>query len=136
MKKELEKTNMVLNNLEQKLNKEEDLCSSVANLIDLIVETEELIEQLQMVDTKILVIKTRIRSLIRELLEDKEKQKEETINRIKESLMIEKVEYIEKLKRTINYCVENYKLYQQSNYYLKYRTQTKDYSISLLELLI
>ena len=132
----MKKMKMVLNNLEQKLNREEDLCSSVANLIDLIVETDVLVESLNMTETHILVVKTRIRNLIRELLDDKDKQTEETLNHIKETLMIENVEYIEKLRKTIDYCIENYEIYQESNYYKKYHTQTKDNSISLLELLI
>ena len=128
--------NMVLNNLEQKLNKDNRLCSAVADLIDLIIETDVLLENLNMVDTHILIVKARIRNLIKELEVDKEIQIEETINHIKEKLLVDNQVYLQKIRNTIEYCIENYKLYQQSNYYMQYSKQLESEKVPLLDLFL
>ena len=127
---------MVLNNLEQKLNKDNRLCSAVADLIDLIIETDVLLENLNMVDTHILIVKARIRNLIKELEVDKEIQIEETINHIKEKLLVDNQVYLQKIRNTIEYCIENYKLYQQSNYYMQYSKQLESEKVPLLDLFL
>lgn len=132
----MKKMNMVLNNLEQKLNKDNRLCSAVADLIDLIIETDVLLENLNMVDTHILIVKARIRNLIKELEVDKEIQIEETINHIKEKLLVDNQVYLQKIRNTIEYCIENYKLYQQSNYYMQYSKQLESEKVPLLDLFL
>ena len=132
----MKKMNMVLNNLEQKLNKDNRLCSAVADLIDLIIETDVLLENLNMVDTHILIVKARIRNLIKELEVDKEIQIEETINHIKEKLLVDNQVYLQKIRNTIEYCIENYKLYQQSNYYMQYSKHLESEKVPLLDLFL
>lgn len=138
MKKEIERMKMVLNNLKQKLNNNQILCSKVAELIDLIVETDIMIEKLNLVDSHLLVVKRRIKNMIRELDEDKKSQTEETITLIKKELLLDDNNevYIEKIRKTIEYCVKNYEVYQQTNYYYQYHTQVENSEISLLELLL
>lgn len=138
MKKEIERMKMVLNNLKQKLKDNQILCSKVAELIDLIVETDIMIEKLNLVDSHLLVVKRRIKNMIRELDEDKKSQTEETITLIKKELHLDDNNevYIEKIRKTIEYCVKNYEVYQQTNYYYQYHTQVENSEISLLELLL
>lgn len=138
MKKEIERMKMVLNNLKQKLKDNQILCSKVAELIDLIVETDIMIEKLNLVDSHLLVVKRRIKNMIRELDEDKKSQTEETITLIKKELLLDDNNevYIEKIRKTIEYCVKNYEVYQQTNYYYQYHTQVENSEISLLELLL
>ena len=138
MKKEIERMKMVLNNLKQKLKDNQILCSKVAELIDLIVETDIMIEKLNLVDSHLLVVKRRIKNMIRELDEDKKSQTEETITLIKKELLLDDNNevYIEKIRKTIEYCIQNYEVYQQTNYYYQYHTQVENSEISLLELLL
>ena len=49
-KRKLDKMNMVLNNLEQKLGGNEELCQGIAKIIDMTIENNELVARLEEID--------------------------------------------------------------------------------------
>ena len=63
-KRKLDKMNMLLNNLEQKLDGNEDLCRRVAKVIDMTVENSLLASRLGEIDTCIPEIEKRISALL------------------------------------------------------------------------
>ena len=63
-KRKQEKMNMVLNNLEQKLGGNEELCQGVAKVIDMTIENNELVSRLEEIESNIPEIEQRISNLI------------------------------------------------------------------------
>ena len=126
-RKKYEKINMILNNLEQKLNKDSELCKAVANLIDMIVETYELVEHLDNIETKIPVIKQKINDLITSSISSCNQERKNVLMIIHEIILDnneneKSKDYMSKIQKTIDYCVEEYPIYVKSSYYCKYHT--------------
>ena len=124
-KRKLDKINMVLNNLEQKLNYDMELCKEMANVIDVIVENNALEERLNKVDTHIPVLVQKIKSLIKGCNYSCNEAREKVLVSIQKILLDNKDEekvkrYIDKIQKTIDCCVEEYEMYIRSTYYSKY----------------
>ncbi len=123
----LEKLNMVLNNLESKLLKNEKLCIRVATLIDMLVECRELVKELNSIDTNIPILKQRISETIKGCNESVREEIIRTMESIKQKLAEEGAEmseeYIIKIKNTIESCVNEYETYTHSRYYIKYSSK-------------
>ncbi len=133
-----DKIKMVLNNLEQKLNNEQDLCSDIARLIDMSIETNLLMQRFENIETSIPVIRDRIINLLASCVECCNSSRENIINRISQKLIdggkssgIE--EYIEKIQKTIDFCIDNNEIYKQTEYNAKYGTHA-DISKSIVSL--
>lgn len=128
-KRKQEKMNMVLNNLEQKLGADEDLCQGVARIIDMTIENNELVVRLEEIESNIPEIEQR-------LLSSCSKARSDLLLKIHNELLGVKdkektIEYMLKLQKTIDYCIENYSTYIKSKYYAKYspgRDSTKNIS--------
>ena len=124
-KGKLDKMNMVLNNLEQKLNCDIELCKKIANLIDMTIETNKLEERLSQVETHIPVIKQKIKDLVTSCNSSCNESRKDVLLSINKTLPINKDEektekYISKIRRTIDCCIEEYEIYIKSTYYSKY----------------
>ena len=63
-KRKQEKMNMLLNNLEQKLAGNEELCQGVAKIIDMTIENNHLVARLEEMESDIPEIEQRISNLI------------------------------------------------------------------------
>ena len=124
-KRKQEKMNMVLNNLEQRLNWDEELCRSIAKIIDMTVEINDLESKLEQVETNIPVVEEKLAKLIGDsVLSCAEYRKNVTIkiydiflNKSGEPRAAEK---LMKIHKTIEYCIANYLIYKKSKYYSSY----------------
>ena len=67
-KRKLQKINMIMNNLEQQLCEDEELCRGVAKIITMSIEAEELVERLESIKSNIPPMEQRRLDLIKECL--------------------------------------------------------------------
>ena len=124
-KRQLEKMNMLLNSLEQNLKENENLCKSIAKIIDMTVENNELTSRLEAIKTNIPEIQQRISTLILNCVESCNQARKNTMLAIYNqasggSTTTKAPEYILKIQRTIDYCIANYQSYLKSKYNSKY----------------
>ena len=123
-KRKQDKMNMVLNNLEQKLGADQELCQGIANIIDMTIEVNELIQRLERVKTNIPVIEQKIIELMnRCALSCSEARKDvcsSVYGRLSETNQENAPAKMIKVQRTIDYCIANYLTYTKSQYYAKY----------------
>ena len=123
-KRKLQKINMFMNNLEQQLCEDEELCLGVAKIITMSIETEELVERLESIKSNIPTMEQRRLNLIKECLSSCSETRENICMRIikmleennKKDIPVKMV----KIHSTIDTCVANYSLYKQSEYCAKY----------------
>ena len=144
-KRKNEKMNMVLNNLEQQLYENEELCKGIAKIIDMTIETNTLVSRLEQVQTSIPAIEERILNLIDSCVLSCAEYRKNTTIQIYDMYTAEcgepkAVEKLMKIHKTIDACVADYKTYTQSQYYKKYSSKeesTQDSTaLSISELLI
>ena len=141
-KRTRQKLNMVLNNLEQKLKHDAVLCASVASVIDVIVETEQMICNVGAVQTKVPVLQQRLLDLVKDCESSCMQYSIQAMQSIQQRLIQkgENVsdEYMGKIQNTIDYCVSEYEEYKSSEYYARYSSskQASDAEISIVNLLL
>lgn len=119
------KMNMILNNLEQKLGGDEELCQGVAKIIDMSAENSLLIARLSQIKTSIPEIKKRILELTLACDASCSKERNNIMLAIHDKMSTSEdkpksPEYMIKIQRTIEYCIANYEIYKQSSYNAKY----------------
>lgn len=139
-----QKMKMILNNLEQQLCYNKELCQDVAKIIDMSVEMNELVSRLEEIETNIPTIEQRISKMIDDcVLSCAEHRKNTTIKiyDIYSTMSGEPkaAEKLMKIHRAIEYCIANYSIYMKSEYYAKYsdgKDITKNTSIMEIEDLI
>jgi len=124
-KRKQEKMNMVLNNLEQKLGGNEELCQGIAKVIDMTIENNELVARLEQIESDIPEIEQRISNLIASCITSCSQARTDTMQSIYDMLAesSEKpktIEYMLKIKKTIDYCIADYSTYKKSGYNAKY----------------
>jgi len=124
-KRKQEKMNMVLNNLEQKLGGNEELCQGIAKVIDMTIENNELVARLEQIESDIPEIEQRISNLIASCITSCSQARTDTMQSIYDMLAesSEKpktIEYMLKIKKTIDYCIADYPTYKKSGYNAKY----------------
>jgi Skp family chaperone for outer membrane proteins len=123
-KRILDNINMVLNDLEQKLGGNEELCQGIAKIIDMTVELKELVARLSDIESNIPEIKDRIRNLILSCIASCSQERDRVMNAIRDNISDRseerKKKYMSKIQKTIDNCVENYSIYKESRYNAKY----------------
>lgn len=123
-KRKLQKINMIMNNLEQQLCEDEELCRGVAKIINMSIESEKLVERLESKKSNILTMEQRRLDLIKECLlscsETRENIGMRIINMLEENGKKDIPAKMVKIHSTIDTCIANYSLYKQSEYYAKY----------------
>ena len=124
-KRKQEKMNMVLNNLEQKLCGNKELCQGVAKVIDMTVENNQLVSRLEGIESDIPEIEQRISNLITSCITSCSEARADIMMIIYDMLSggSEKpktIEYMLKIQRTIDYCISDYPTYKKSGYNAKY----------------
>jgi hypothetical protein len=124
-KQSLEKMNMVLNNLKQKLGGNTELCQAVAMVIDMTVENAILTSRLEEIKSNIPEIQRRISDLISSCTLGCDKVREDVLNGIYHTVSNGgetpiSDEYMLKIEKTIDYCIEDYPTYKKSGYNAKY----------------
>ena len=122
--RQLQKINMIMNNLEQQLCEDEELCRGVAKIINMSIEVEELVERLESIKSNIPTMEQRRLGLIKECLSSCSETREniciQIISMIEENGKNDIPAKMVKIHSTIDSCIENYSLYKQSEYYSKY----------------
>lgn len=124
-KRKQEKMNMVLNNLEQKLGGNEELCKGIAKVIDMTIENNELVARLEQIESYIPEIEQRISNLIASCITSCSQARTDTMQSIYDMLAesSEKpktIEYMLKIQKTIDHCIADYPTYKKSRYNAKY----------------
>ena len=124
-KRKQEKMNMVLNNLEQKLGRNEELCQGIAKIIDMTIENNELVARLEEIESDIPEIKQRISNLISSCITSCNQARTDVMQSIYDVLSesCEKpktIEYMLKIQKTVDYCIADYPTYKKSGYNAKY----------------
>jgi phosphotransacetylase len=119
------KMNMVLNNLEKKLGCNKSLCQAVAMLIDMMAENAILTARLEEIKSNIPEIQRRISDLISSCTLSCDKAREDVLNGIYRTLSNGgetpiSDEYMLKIEKTIDCCIEEYPTYKESTYNAKY----------------
>lgn len=131
--KQSEKMKMILNNLQQKLN--EELCGQIANVIDVMTETAEVIGKLSKIDTCIPLMQSKIKNLIEDCLEDCQLLKSNVLRNIRSYAIQIKArqpeEYADKIEKTIAYCVSNHDDYEKTDYCKYYGRKPQRYNSEL-----
>lgn len=126
-KRKLEKMNMILNNLEQKLGGNEELCQGVAKIIDMTIENNELVSRMNDIETNIPEIEQRISNLVSKCISSCSQARIDVLRAI-HNMLSERdgkpktTEYMLKIQKTIDYCIADYPTYKQSQYNSKYST--------------
>ena len=116
---------MVLNNLEQKLGCNEELCQGIAKVIDMTIENNELVARLEQMESDIPEIEQRISNLIASYITSCSQVRTDVMKSIYD-MMSERgekpktIEYMLKIQRTIDYCIADYPTYKKSGYNAKY----------------
>ena len=124
-KRKQEKMNMVLNNLEQKLGCNEDLCQGIAKVIDMTIENNELVSRLEEIESNIPEIEQRISNLISSCVTSCSQARTDVMLAIHDMLSESGerpriTEYMLKIQKTIDYCIADYPTYKKSGYNAKY----------------
>lgn len=124
-KRKQEKMNMVLNNLEQKLKGNEELCQGVAKVIDMTIENNELVARLEEIESDIPEIQQRISNLMTSCITSCGQTRTGVMQSIYDMLSAsdenpKTTEYMLKIQKTIDYCIANYPTYKKSGYNAKY----------------
>lgn len=124
-KRKQEKMNMVLNNLEQKLGANEELCQGIAKVIDMTIENNELVARLEEIESNIPEIEQRISNLITSCITSCSQARTDVMQSIYDMLSesSEKpktIEYMLKIQKTVDYCIADYPTYKKSGYNAKY----------------
>lgn len=123
-KRKLQKINMIMNNLEQQLCEDEELCRGVAKIINMSIEVEELVERLESIKSNIPTMEQGRLGLIKECLSSCSETRKNICMRIikmlEENNKKDIPAKIVKIHSTIDTCIANYSLYKQSEYYSKY----------------
>ena len=124
-KRKQEKMNMVLNNLEQKLGGNEELCQGIAKIIDMTIENNELVARLEEIESDIPEIEQRISNLISSCITSCNQTRTDVMQSIYDMLSesSEKpktIEYMLKIQKTVDYCIADYPTYKKSGYNAKY----------------
>lgn len=124
-KRKQEKMNMVLNNLEQKLKGNEELCQGIAKVIDMTIENNELVARLEEIESDIPEIQQRISNLITSCITSCSQARTGVMQSIHDMLSAsdenpKTIEYMLKIQKTIDYCIANYPTYKKSGYNAKY----------------
>ena len=124
-KKKLEKMNMNLNNLEQKLGSNEALCQGVAKIIEMTIECDAIVGKLESINTNIPELERRIVSLSKGCVTSCSDARKNLMGDIQEQVLADKdtaqtIEYMLKIQKTIDYCIDNYQIYKMSKYNSKY----------------
>ena len=124
-KRKLGKMNMVLNNLEDKLGGNEELCRGIAKVIDMTIENQELVARLEELKSDIPEIEQRISNLITSCITSVSQARTDIMQAIYDRLAegSEKpktLEYMLKIQKTIDYCIADYPTYKKSRYNAKY----------------
>ena len=124
-KRKQEKMNMVLNNLEQKLGGNKELCQGIAKVIDMTIENNELVARLEQIESYIPEIRQRISNLIASCITSCSQARTDVMKSIYD-IMSESgekpktIEYMLKIQKTIDYCIADYPTYKNSGYNAKY----------------
>ena len=124
-KRKQEKMNMILNNLEQKLGGNTELCQGIAKVIDMSIENNELVSRLEEIESNIPEIEQRISNLISSCVTSCSQARTDVMLAIHDMLSesSEKpriTEYMLKIQKTIDYCIADYPTYKKSGYNAKY----------------
>ena len=124
-KRKQEKMNMVLNNLEQKLGGNEELCQGIAKVIDMTIENNELVSRLEEIESNIPEIEQRISNLISSCVTSCSQARTDVMLAIHDMLSESGerpriTEYMLKIQKTIDYCIADYPTYKKSGYNAKY----------------
>jgi len=124
-KRKQEKMNMVLNNLEQKLGGNEELCQGIAKVIDMTIENNKLVSRLEEIESNIPEIEQRISNLISSCVTSCSQARTDVMLAIHDMLSESSerpktTEYILKIQKTIDYCIADYPTYKKSGYNAKY----------------
>lgn len=124
-KRKQEKMNMVLNNLEQKLKGNEELCQGIAKVIDMTIENNELVARLEEIESDIPEIQQRISNLITSCITSCSQARTGVMQSIHDMLSAsdenpKTIEYMLKIQKTIDYCIADYPTYKKSGYNAKY----------------
>lgn len=117
--------NMVLNNLEQKLGANEELCQGIAKVIDMTIENNELVARLEQIESDIPEIEQRISNLIASCITSCSQARTDVMKSIYDMLTDsgekpKTIEYMLKIQKTIDYCIADYPTYKKSGYNAKY----------------
>ena len=117
--------NMFLNNLEQKLGGNEELCQGIAKVIDMTIENNYLVARLEEIESDIPEIEQRISNLITSCTPSCGQARTDVTEPICDKLSGDSgkpitTEYMLKIQKTVDYCIEEYSTYKQSAYNLKY----------------
>jgi hypothetical protein len=120
---------MLLNNLEQKLDGNEDLCRRVAKVIDMTVENSLLASRLGEIDTCIPEIEKRISALLSSCQNSCDRARNDVVSEIchmyaDKGAKHSTTEYIIKIQKTIDNCIAEYATYKKSHYNAKYCQRT------------
>ena len=124
-KRKQEKMNMVLNNLEQKLGGNAKLCRGIAWIIDMTIENNELVARLEEIESDIPEIKRRISNLISSCITSCNQARTDVMQSIYDVLSEsgekpKTIEYMQKIQKTVDYCIADYPTYKKSGYNAKY----------------
>ena len=124
-KRKQEKMNMVLNNLEQKLGANEELCQGIAKVIDMTIENNKLVARLEEIESDIPEIEQRISNLISSCITSCSHARTDVMQSIYDVLsesgeQPKTIEYMLKIQKTVDYCIADYTTYKQSRYNAKY----------------
>ena len=133
-----QKMKMILNNLEQQLCYNKELCQDVAKIIDMTVEINDLESKLEQVETNIPVVEEKLAKLIGDcVLSCAEYRKNVTIKIYdifsNESGEPRAAEKLMKIHKTIEYCIANYLIYKKSKYYSNY-SDNKETTVTTLSI--
>lgn len=117
-----EKMNMILNNLEQKLDCNETLCYEVADVICRAIELCQMVDEWDRQETS---FQTLVKyDIVNRCIQEHNKKTNDVYSRIKTRLEgVNKStaeEKYDKVRKTIKYCIENASEYEKSDYYHKY----------------
>ena len=124
-KRKQEKMNMILNNLEQKLGGNTELCQGIAKVIDMTIENNELVSRLEEIESNIPEIEKRISNLISSCVTSCSQARTDVMLAIHDMLSESgerprRTEYMLKIQKTIDYCIADYPTYKKSRYNAKY----------------
>jgi hypothetical protein len=124
-KRKQEKMNMFLNNLEQKLGGNTELCQGIAKVIDMTIENNELVSRLEEIESNIPEIEQRISNLISNCVTSCSQARTDVMLAIHDMLSESGerpriTEYMLKIQKTIDYCIADYPTYKKSGYNAKY----------------
>ena len=120
-KRKQQKINMILNNLEEQLCGNEELCRGIVKIIDMKVEADELVGRLESIKTTIPAMEERRVNLINECLTSCSETRKNICSRIIDILEENNKKEIPakmiKIHSTIDSCIAHYSLYKKSEYF-------------------